>query len=272
MHPIACRFFFAAALSGLSAGAIAQFAPPVPDAGSRPFPPAADALPITGNIAFTSNYVSRGFTQTWGRPAIQGGIDYAHPSGLYLGTWVSSLSGTEFRGATVEWDLYGGYSSTIGPLGYTAGLAYYHYPGTSSPLIEDRRYDYAELKLALSYGIASLTYYRTLTKDWFGTVSNGRGTGYLDLAANVDLGSGLTLQLHGGAASVAHNSVADWKDAKVGLAKAFDGGWTLTGAWTKAWDKNAYWTGADFRADSSGNTYNRRLGKATLAVTLGKAF
>jgi uncharacterized protein (TIGR02001 family) len=266
----------AAAMLAASAGALAQAAADAPEAaggavaaGAAPAPAAA---PLTGNAALTSNYVSRGFTQSWGQPALQGGLDYAHPSGLYVGTWLSSLSGSEFRGGTVEWDLYGGYTGTAGPLGYTGGLYYYYYPGTSSPAIGGRRYDYAELKLGLSYGLFAANYYYTLTKDWFGTFSDGRGTGYLDLTATVDLGQGFTLVAHGGGGSVANHSEANWTDAKLGVSKTFDGAWTLGAAVSRAWDKDAFWTGADFSADASGAVATKRLGDTAFAVTLSKTF
>jgi uncharacterized protein (TIGR02001 family) len=263
----------AALLALVAAGAHAQATTaPGPDAGSQPFPPVATGLPITGNIALTSNYISRGFTQTWSKPALQGGFDYVNPNGIFLGTWLSSLSGTEFRGGTTEWDLYGGYSSTIGPLGYTAGLYYYAYPGSSSPFINGRKYNYGELKLGLNYKVASLTYYRVVTKDWFGTFNDGRGTGYVDLSVNPDLGNGYTLLLHAGIGKVANHSEADWKDYKVGVSKLFAGTWTLTGALTKATDKNEYWTGSNYSVDASGNTFDKRLGKTAFAVTLGKTF
>ena len=55
---------------------------------------AADASPHThtANVAFVSNYIFRGLTQTFGKPAIQGGMDYSHANGLYAGLWGSSIS------------------------------------------------------------------------------------------------------------------------------------------------------------------------------------
>jgi len=274
-HPL-IETFCASLLSLAVASAFAQTAPATPDAGSKPFPPTADVLPITGNMAFTTNYVARGFTQNWGQPALQGGLDYAHPSGVYLGTWLSSLSGSEFRGGTIEWDLYGGYTSTVGPLGYTVGAVYYAYPGSTSPFIEGRKYDYAEIKLGLSYSIYAANYYYTATKDWFGTVPNGRGSSYFEVNVNPDLGSGYTLQLHVGVGDIKHNSVANWKDYKIGVSKAFDGGWTLAGAVTKATDKNSFWTVPDFAVnasdDTSGYNYVKPLGKTQFALTLTKTF
>ncbi|MDA0188827.1 MAG: TorF family putative porin, partial [Proteobacteria bacterium] len=53
---------------------------------------AAPASPhsVTGNVTLASEYIYRGIGQTNREPAIQGGFDYAHSSGFYLGTWASS--------------------------------------------------------------------------------------------------------------------------------------------------------------------------------------
>lgn len=41
---------------------------------------------FTGNLALASQYVFRGLSQTDGKPALQGGFDYSHANGFYLGT------------------------------------------------------------------------------------------------------------------------------------------------------------------------------------------
>ena len=54
---------------------------------------AADASgSLTSNVGVSSQYVFRGLAQTNERPALQGGADYAHASGLYAGTWLSNIS------------------------------------------------------------------------------------------------------------------------------------------------------------------------------------
>jgi len=58
------------------------------------------------NLGATSDYVWRGVTQTEGDPALQGGIDWDHASGFYLGGWASNIS---FDGESdIEVDFYGG--------------------------------------------------------------------------------------------------------------------------------------------------------------------
>ncbi len=54
-------------------------------------PPAA-TLTTTSNVALVSQYKFRGIDQTWGRPAIQGGVDLVAADGLYAGAWVGGLS------------------------------------------------------------------------------------------------------------------------------------------------------------------------------------
>jgi uncharacterized protein (TIGR02001 family) len=50
---------------------------------------------LSANVGLYSNYVFRGISQTGGDPAIQGGLDYTHSSGFYLGTWASNVGWIE---------------------------------------------------------------------------------------------------------------------------------------------------------------------------------
>ena len=192
---------------------------------------------VTANATLTSQYVSRGFRQTWGDPALQGGVDYVDPNGFFAGTWLSNVSSRYIENGKLEWDLYGGYAGTLGLVGYSGTVFYYKYPGAVIAA-SNTRYDYGELVLGLSYKALYVKYNTTYTRDYFG-ITNARGTGYLDLGSNLDLGSGYALNLHYGIGRIASkaavdNSVYDWTDAKVGLSKAFEGGWTVTGAYTRA--------------------------------------
>lgn len=47
---------------------------------------------FTGNLTLASQYVFRGLTQTDGKAALQGGFDYSHANGFYIGTWLSNVS------------------------------------------------------------------------------------------------------------------------------------------------------------------------------------
>lgn len=197
---------------------------------------------ISANVSVVSQYVSRGVRQTWGHPALQAGVDYVHPSGWSAGTWVSGVSDKYIEKSSVEWDLYGGYGGSAGALGYSAMVYYYKYPGAIVSAT-GTRYDYGELSGGLTLGPAYAKLNYTFTRDFFG-IADARGTTYLDLGANPALPGGFTLNLHVGSARVAGagNDYWNWRDAKIGLTRAFDGGWTASLAWTRGWGPTEAYT------------------------------
>jgi uncharacterized protein (TIGR02001 family) len=245
--------------------------PPVPEA---PFPPpAASTSPFSANITLASQYVSRGFRQGWGQPALQGGFDYVHASGFSAGTWLSNVSNRYIENGSLEWDLYAGYGGKAGQIGYSGMVYYYKYPGAGY-VATQTRYDYGELSLGLSYKVLYAKYNYTYTKDFFGIVG-ARGTGYLDIGANYDLGAGFNLNLHAGQGRVAGagNAIWNWNDIKVGLSKALEGGWTVAGAYTKARGAtdvyDAFTTGA---LNSAGVAETSNPAAGTVVLSLSKTF
>tara|TARA_R110000824_G_scaffold232348_3_gene420337 strand:- start:933 stop:1712 length:780 start_codon:yes stop_codon:yes gene_type:complete len=89
---------------------------------------APSAITISGNAAVTSDYRFRGLSFSDGDIAIQGGIDVAHESGFYIGTWGSSIEDSATYGHT-ELDIYGGWSGEVtSGLTLDVGLLYYFYP------------------------------------------------------------------------------------------------------------------------------------------------
>ena len=79
---------------------------------------------LSANAGIFSNYIWRGVSQTGDDAAGQGGIDWGHKSGLYAGTWVSTLG----NGNGYEADLYAGFGGEVGSLGYDLGLVTYQFP------------------------------------------------------------------------------------------------------------------------------------------------
>src|ERR1044071_328356 len=118
--------------SVLSAAVAAAFAVPTLVAAQTPAPAPTPA--VTGNISIVSDYRFRGITQTFEKPAIQGGIDYANAqNGLYLGNWNSNVSqGAGFPGGNIEMDFYGGWKKAFGAFGLDVGPIYYSSPGTNA--------------------------------------------------------------------------------------------------------------------------------------------
>jgi uncharacterized protein (TIGR02001 family) len=88
---------------------------------------------ISANVTLATDYAFRGVSQTDNQFAIQGGFDWSHSSGIYLGTWASNVDSQFFGGATdpqIELDLYGGFANEFSNgLGYDIGYLRYQYPG-----------------------------------------------------------------------------------------------------------------------------------------------
>ena len=83
---------------------------------------------LSGNVALVSDYRFRGVSFSDGDPALQGGIDLAHSSGFYIGTWGSTISGGTQYGEP-ELDVYGGWSGDVADgVTFDIGLLYYIYP------------------------------------------------------------------------------------------------------------------------------------------------
>lgn len=97
----------------------------------------------SANIGVTSNYMWRGMTQTQDDPAIQGGLDYSHDSGVYVGTWASNSKFLNDSGT--ELDLYAGYKKELkGGMSYDVGVIKYAYP-------DDNSLDFTELYAKAGY-------------------------------------------------------------------------------------------------------------------------
>ena len=178
----------------------------------------------SANVGLFSDYIFRGISFTDDKPAIQGGFDYAHSSGLYAGTWASNLS---IDGETnIEIDIYGGFANEFGEsgIGYDVGMVRYIYPGTNS----DQDIDYNEYYGGLSYSYFSATVF--YTDDWSNT---GEDEIYYKLGFDYDLPYGLALSAHYGYTDSDRNDgVADasdsYSDYGIGLTKGFAGlDWSL---------------------------------------------
>lgn len=95
--------------------------------GTRPDTAPPPSIDISFNIGVVSDYRFRGISLSDRDPALQGGIDLSHQSGLFAGAWATTIA--EYSGSDVELDLYGGYAGMAGGLEYSASAYYYVYPG-----------------------------------------------------------------------------------------------------------------------------------------------
>lgn len=100
----------------------------------------AAADDISANVGLASDYMFRGVSQTDNQMALQGGFDWAHSSGFYVGTWASNVDSDFFGGAKdpqLEVDLYAGYGGEMGAFSYDVGVLAYFYPGADAPGVND---------------------------------------------------------------------------------------------------------------------------------------
>lgn len=237
------------------------------------FAVAAEPTPehsLSGNFTIASEYIYRGIGQTNRKPALQGGFDYAHSSGLYAGIWGSNISWLSDIGgisSSVELDVYGGYKGNItDDLSFDVGVLTYNYPGTYPAGFVDA--DTTEVYLGLGWQWLSAKYSHTTSSHIFGWTGTGgektRGSGYLELNASYDLGDGWGINGHIGHQRIKHNSDASYTDWKLGVTKELAVG-TLGLAYV---DTNAKGdVGEPYR-----NAFNKDLGKGRLLLTFGKTF
>lgn len=193
-------------------------------AASCAFAADAPASPHTigYNVGVASEYSYRGISQSDNKPALSGGVDYSHASGLYVGAWASSISWLEDAGvyssSKVEVDVYGGFKKEVAPdLTIDVGVLRYQYPGDKiAGMVSPNT---TEVYGGVSYKFVGLKYSQSTT-NLFG-FADSKDSGYLDLYANIDLPMGIQLNLHAGQQKVKRTSAADYTDYKVGVTKDF---------------------------------------------------
>jgi len=105
---------------------------------------------VSGSFALVSDYRFRGVSLSDKDITVQGGLTLTSASGLYIGTWASSIE--TFNGAETEVDLVGGYSFEAATLEIDMGITAYLFPGG-----EDANYVEPYLSLGRSFGPVSLT-------------------------------------------------------------------------------------------------------------------
>jgi uncharacterized protein (TIGR02001 family) len=290
-----------ALLSAFPATVIAQQAAPAAAQSPHTF---------TGNVALVSDYRFRGISQTWGKQAIQGGFDYAHTSGFYLGTWASNISGDQYYSGNMEWDLYGGYKWEVAKdLTLDIGAIYYYYPGAKArvpgiaPVTGVEKYDNFEGYIGASYQWFSAKYFHAFS-DYFGTNNNtasnvgfcsvtgpgacdpaktiigagsnrggSKNSSYLDLGATFEVAEKTNLGFHIGIARVKNYGELNYNDYKASITKDWNGfvwGAAIVGADTK----DNYYTASDIDGWVSGGARGttKRLDKTTLVLPVQKTF
>jgi len=244
---------------------------------------AAAPSPLTGNATLITDYRFRGISQTFQKPAFQGGFDYAHASGLYAGNWNSNISqGAGFPGGNLEMDFYGGYKKAFGDLGLDVGFIYYYYPGTNAvpgvfPAVQNNKtgnfasgkIDNKEIYIGGSWKWLSLKFFDSID-DYFGTPGT-KNTYYVDLSGNYDLGNGWGANGHVGHLKFKGMSNADYTDWKIGVTKDING-WVLGAAYLDTNAKGNCGSGEFYCFGNTSGTSLKDAGKATVLLSISKSF
>lgn len=238
--------------------------------------------PFTANLSLTNDYRYRGISQSNFRPAIQGGFDYAHSSGFYLGNWNSSISwisdAASLAGnnasAPIEMDFYGGFKYEWSK-GFVAdvGILQYYYPTTNLSAFAANP-NTTELYAAQNFTFDAVTGF--IKFSWaastlFGT-ANSVGSNYTDLTVNYDTGVwGLSLNAHVGyqyvagkvaGSSISNSSLFSYTDWKLGVTKDFGSGFSGSMAYV----------GTNAKDGSYVNPQLQNLGKGGFLISLTKTF
>ena len=205
------------AISAVAAGLLSGLAYTPAFAADEP-----EASPITANVTVVNDYRYRGISQSNFKPAIQGGFDYAHESGFYVGNWNSSISwisdayGTSGASvgkgaagksvsAPIEMDFYAGFKKEFLGEGFASdfGVLQYYYPTSGTPWNQispnAANPNSTELYIAQNFAFGPLSGFAKFSyavSTLFG-VANSAGSYYPDLTVNYDTGVwGLALNGH----------------------------------------------------------------------------
>lgn len=180
----------------------------------------------TANVGGVSEYMFRGLSQGSGA-AIQGGLDYAHDSGFYVGTWASNV---DWGVGSTELDVYGGFTGSFGEgFGFDVGAIYYYYPEVDEEN-EDLEPDTIEAYAGITAGPVGLKVF--YSPDYFGATSGDDDEiGNIYVAGSLGLPISESLKFVAGVGySVADEEIYadgdelsdDYVDYNVGLSKAVD--------------------------------------------------
>lgn len=257
---------------------------------------AEEASPLSFNVGVVSDYLFRGVSQTHGKPAIQGGVDYAFSNGLYVGAWASSITWVDdaYGKGNLEVDLYGGYKGTIAEdLGYDIGLIAYNYPGHGGAIRGvNANPNTTEAYVALTYKWLTVKYSNAISSHFIGWQGgpafnkSTRGSDYLELNASYDLGDGWGIAGHVGHQKVKNFSNAvyksadytDWaigvtKDVGFGVAGLTYSDTSSNGSCNSAGGTNPYcWGNNNFVAGAGSTSGFRDVSKGQVVLSFKKTF
>lgn len=219
---------------------------------------------VTGNLGLTSDYRFRGVSQTQNAPAVQGGVDYTHSSGFYVGNWNSSVSSLLYtNGSGVESDLYAGFKKDVyNGITVDVGSYNYFYPRATTTT-GGNNFDTNEVYVGLGYKELVTVKYSQSLSNYFG-VADSKNSSYVQADAAIPVYGKLSAVAHVGRTNVNNSSSLNYTDYNVGVAYDLQG-WNIAGRY--------YTNSNEGSTFQSANTVNgQRLYKDTFVVSVTKSF
>lgn len=211
---------------------------------------------VTGNFGLASDYRFRGVSQTQNAMAVQGGVDFAHRSGFYVGNWNSSVSSQVYTsGAGIESDVYAGVRKDLLGVTIDIGTMNYFYAQATN-------FNTNEIYAGVSKGPISIKASQALS-DYFGT-ANSKYTMYYQADLALPITKTLSVVAHAGRTDVNNSSTLDYNDYNIGLGMNV-GKWTVSGRY----HTNTNMT-TSFRTANTVNS--ERNFKDAFVISVGTAF
>ena len=190
-------------------------------------PAAAFAGDVAYNVALTSDYVFRGVSQTDEGAALSAGVDVT-AGGWYFGAWASNVDGDFIGSDDLEYDIYGGYKHSFGPITIDVGALSYNYlnfiAAVDGGITEFKLGATAALPANISAGV---TYY---------TNTGTFGYDYVEFGASAPLGDlkigPFGLALAGTYGTMNTELGNDYDNWKIALSGTTESGWVVEAAYT----------------------------------------
>ena len=204
-----------------------------------------------GSITLVNDYLFRGISQTWGKPAVQLWGEINHRSGLYAGVFASNVSHDMYPGTHYETDIYGGLRGklpgALSALNYDVGLTYIYYPGgnynQAKYVYESSKFNTLEAAVSLNYQWFTLKAGRSLT-EFFGWNTNNsaigsgfngdleagvtgttKGSWFVEAGAAYEIAPGWNVNATIGRQDINNSTGLDWTYYKAGVTRTFMGAW-----------------------------------------------
>jgi uncharacterized protein (TIGR02001 family) len=159
---------------------------------------------VSFNAALVTDYVFRGVSYSDNGLALQGGADYAHESGVYVGTWLSNIdTGID---TDIEYDLYVGYGMEVNGLEIDLGYTTYNY-------VDLDQGNTTEIYANVTKGAITASVYRDI--DLYDST-------YLGFAYSMELPQDLALDLTAGYTLVDADDEDDIYDVSATVSKSLE--------------------------------------------------